>query len=204
MFMGPLEQTKPWQMAGVDGVYRFLHRVWRLIVNDQTGELGARVCDAPGESEPALWKLLHKTLKKVLADTEGMQFNTAISQMMIFVNEATSAKTLPKPLLKMFLACLAPYAPHIAEELWSRLGEKTLLATSAMPRHDEALCAEDSVTMVVTVNGKRRDELSVLRTIGVAEVEALALALPKVQRALEGKTPKKVIVVPGRVVNIVV
>jgi leucyl-tRNA synthetase len=204
MFMGPLEQVKPWQMAGVEGVSRFLHRVWRLAVDPFTGELAAKVNDAPASSEPELHKQLHRTLKKVLDDTVGMRFNTAISQMMTFVNDATSAKTLPKEILKPFVTALSPYAPHIAEELWQRLGEKELLARAAWPEHDEALTVDDTITLALQVNGKRRDEIEVPRDADKAAIEKLALASEAVQRHLEGKVPKKVIVVPGRLVNLVV
>src|SRR5690606_36355759 len=112
LFMGPLEQTKPWSMEGVEGASRFLARVWRLGLDDRTGQRVERATDARGDTEPALWKSLHKTIKKVEEDTERLAFNTAISQMMIFVNEATSAKSLPVETLKTFLRVLAPYAPH--------------------------------------------------------------------------------------------
>ncbi|MGH9464244.1 MAG: leucine--tRNA ligase, partial [Thermoanaerobaculia bacterium] len=124
LFMGPLEAQKPWQMAGVEGVRRFLERVWRLVVEERSGELSARVTEAPAQSEPELHRLLHKTIQKVLADTEALAMNTAISQMMIFVNAATQAATLPREILETFLRVLAPYAPHLAEESWSRLGHQ--------------------------------------------------------------------------------
>ncbi|MFZ9888855.1 MAG: leucine--tRNA ligase [Myxococcota bacterium] len=203
MFMGPLEQVKPWQMAGVEGVSRFLHRVWRLVIDENSGALQTRITDAPPETEDALHRALHKTIKKVLEDSEGMRFNTAISQMMSFVNEATSATTLPRAILRDFLKVLSPYAPHIAEELWQRLGGAELLATVEWPRHDDALTMDETITLAVQVNGKRRDEIAVPRAASKEEVERLALASEHVQRHLEGKTAKKVIVVPGRLVNVV-
>lgn len=204
LFMGPLEQTKPWQMDGVEGVSRLLHRIWRLVVDEATGNLSARVCDAPAASEAGLNATLHKTIKKVLVDTEALRFNTAIAQMMIFVNEATSAKTLPREILKTFLQVIAPYAPHLAEELWEKLGEKTLLAQVEWPAHDDALCTEDQMTLVVQVNGKVRDRLDVAKGLSQAEIEKLALASANVQKHLDGKTPKKVVVVPNRLINIVI
>jgi leucyl-tRNA synthetase len=204
LFMGPLEQQKPWQTTGVEGVYRFLQRTWRLIVDEHEGELAARLTDAAPDSEPALEKVLHRTIKKVQEDTEGLQMNTAISQMMIFVNEATQAKSLPKETASTFLRVLSPYAPHLCEELWSRLGMEGLVAHADWPDYDAALCVDDTITLVVQVNGKKRDELEVPKDADREELERLALASERTQRFLEGKEPRKVIVVPGRLVNIVV
>jgi leucyl-tRNA synthetase len=204
LFMGPLEQVKPWQMAGVEGVSRFLGRTWRLVVNEDDNSLSKKVTDAPASSEPALQKLLHKTMKKVLEDTEALRFNTAISQMMMFVNEATSANTLPRELLLQFCEVLSPYASHIAEELWSRLGGEGLVCTRSWPKHDDALVVDDAITLGVQVNGKRRDEITVPTAASDDEVKAIALASPTVQKFMEGQPAKKVIVVKGRLVNIVV
>ncbi len=204
LFMGPLEQQKPWQTTGVEGVSRFLQRTWRLIVDEHEGELTAQLTDAPAASEPALEKMLHRTIKKVQEDTESLQMNTAISQMMIFVNEATQAKTLPKETAGTFLRVLSPYAPHLCEELWSRLGMEGLIAHADWPEYDEAMCVDDTITLVVQVNGKKRDELDVPKDADREELERLALASERTQRFLEGKEPRKVIVVPGRLVNIVV
>jgi len=203
LFMGPLEQVKPWQMSGVEGVYRFLQRVWRLVVDEKSDQFQGRLNDAPADSEPELQRSLHVTVKKVLEDTENMRFNTAIAQMMTFVNEATSSATLPREIVETFLLALSPYAPHICEELWSRLGHEELLALATWPAHDEALCVEDTITWIVQVNGKKRDSLDAPREIDRAEIEKLALATEGASRMLEGRSPKKVIVVPGRLVNIV-
>ncbi|MEM7588362.1 MAG: leucine--tRNA ligase, partial [Acidobacteriota bacterium] len=204
LFMGPLEQTKPWQMEGLEGIHRFLCRVWRLVVDERTGELATKITDAPAASEEALEKVLHKTLKKVHDDTTGLRFNTAIAQMMVFVNEATSAKTLPREILQTFLQALAPYAPHLAEEAWALLGCEGLVVQTDWPAHDEALCAEDMITLIVQVNGKLRDRIEVERGSDRERLEALALASSAAQRFIDGKTPRKVIVVPDRLVNIVV
>jgi leucyl-tRNA synthetase len=204
LFMGPLDAQKPWQMAGVEGVRRFLERVWRLAVDERTGELAARLTDAPAASEPELHRLLHKTIRKVLGDTETLAMNTAISQMMVFVNAATQAASLPRETLATFLRVLAPYAPHLAEELWHRLGHDDLIAQAPWPAHDEALCADELVTVIVQVNGKKRDEILVPREATREELEGLALASDGARRHLEGRTPKKVVVVPGRLVNLVV
>ncbi len=204
LFMGPLEVQKPWQMKGVEGVFRFLQRTWRLVVDEKAGELNPRLTDAPSSSEPELERTLHKTVKKVASDTETLQMNTGIAQMMIFVNEATTAKTLPRDTVTTFLRLLAPYAPHLCEELWQRLDEPGLIAHAEWPTYDEALCIDDTITIVIQINGKKRDELQVSKDTDRGELERLALAGERTQKYLEGREPKKVIVVPGRLVNIVV
>jgi leucyl-tRNA synthetase len=204
LFMGPLDQVKPWQMSGVEGVYRFLQRVWRLVIDERTNELADRLTGAPPESEPALHRALHLTVKKVLEDTEALRFNTAIAQMMIFVNEATGSATLPRAIVETFLRTLAPYAPHMSEELWARLGATDLIARAAWPAHDPALCEEPTIELAVQVNGKRRDAITVPRDADQAMIERLALGSEGAARLLDGRPPRKVIVVPGRLVNIVV
>jgi leucyl-tRNA synthetase len=203
LFMGPLDQVKPWQMSGVEGVYRFLQRAWRLVVDERSGEVSARLGDTPAESEAALQRTLHVTIKKVLEDTESLRFNTAIAQMMVFVNEATSTVTLPRAIVRDFVRVLSPYAPHLAEELWARLGERDLVALTTWPAHDPALCVDDTIELPVQVNGKRRDVIIVPRDADAATLERLALASDGVMRTLDGKAPRKVIVVPGRLVNVV-
>jgi leucyl-tRNA synthetase len=204
LFMGPLEQQKPWQTRDVEGVYRFLQRVWRLVVDEDTGGLNPRLVDAPGASEDELWRLLHKTIAKVGSDVESLAMNTAISQMMIWSNAATSAPTLPREAVAIFLRLLAPFAPHVAEELWSRLGESELICRAEWPGHDPALLVEDTIQIVVQVNGKKRDLLTVARDADRATIERLALESENARRFLEDGEPRKVIVVPGRLVNIVV
>jgi leucyl-tRNA synthetase len=204
LFMGPLDVQKPWQMSGVEGVFRFLQRTWRLVVDEKAGELNSRLTDAPSSSEPELQRTLHKTIKKVASDTEALQMNTGIAQMMIFVNEATTAKTLPQNTVKTFLRLLSPYAPHLCEELWQRLGEPDLIAHSDWPTYDEALCIDDTITVVIQINGKKRDELQVPKDTPKDELEAMALASDRTKKFMDGKPAKKVIVVPGRLVNIVV
>jgi leucyl-tRNA synthetase len=197
MFMGPLDATKPWSTQGLEGVYRFLGRAWRLFC-DEDGKL---LLD---DSEPAgtLLKALHQTIKKVGEDTDTLAFNTAISQMMIFVNEVTAQEKRPRKLLEPFVLLLAPYAPHLAEELWEKLGHKQSLAYAPWPKYDEALLKEDKVTVILQVNGKIRDRIEVPAQISVADLEKLALANERIQQHLTGKQVKKVIVVPGRLVNI--
>jgi leucyl-tRNA synthetase len=204
LFMGPLEVQKPWQMKGVEGVNRFLQRVWRLVVDSKAGELNVKLTDAPPSSEPDLERTLHKTIKKVTADTETLQMNTAIAQMMIFVNEATNCATLPEETIRTFLRLLSAYAPHICEELWQLLGSTELIAVAGWPSHDEGLCVDELIPIVVQVNGKKRDELRVPKDADDATLEQLALESEKTQRFIEGKQVRRVIVVPGRLVNIVV
>lgn len=203
LFMGPLEQTKPWKMDGVEGVYRFLARAWRLVVDEKTGTLSPKISDEPGSSENSLWRALHKTIKKVSEDTANLQFNTAISQMMIFTNEATNTAKLPKETLLQFVRILAPYAPHLAEELWERLGQTGFVSLAPWPKHDDALTVDDQVIVVVQVNGKLRDRIEVPKGTAQEKLQELALASPKIISALEGKTPKRVVVIPDRLVNIV-
>ena len=197
MFMGPLEATKPWSMEGVQGIYRFLGRVWRLYC-DEEGKL--LVNDAAADTK--LVKVLHQTIKKVGDDTEALAFNTAISQMMIFVNELTAQESRPRAVLEPFALLLAPYAPHIAEELWQKLGHTKTLSCEPWPQYDESLLVETTVQIVVQVNGKVRTRLDVPAQIAKEELEKLALAHADVQPFLTGKQVKKVIVVPGKLVNI--
>lgn len=204
LFMGPLEQVKPWQTTGVAGVARFIERVWRLIVNEETGEPSAKLSDADEGSDPALQKALHKAIAAVERDTLAMRFNTAISHMMTLANELTGAKVLPKAIAKTLVTMLSPYAPHVAEELWSRLGGAGLVCSQPWPKFDPALIAEDSVTYAVQVMGKLRAEVKAPIAATEAEVRALAEADEKVKAAIAGKTVKKFVFVPKRLVNFVV
>ena len=206
LFIGPVTASTPWQDAGVEGVYRFLQRVWRLVIDEDSGELSEKLTDAAGTTESELWHELHKTIKQVTEDTESIdKMNTAISQMMIFVNAATQTKSLPKETLKVFLHLLAPYAPHIAQELWHRLGEIEFIAHEQWPTHDEAVLTSATVTIIAQVNGKLRNRLQLPADATDKEIEEAALADERVQRFIEGKQIRKVIVVPNRnLINIVV
>jgi leucyl-tRNA synthetase len=179
-------------------VYRFLGRVWRLFC-DEDGKL---IVD-DSASDPKLLKALHQTIKKVGEDTDTFAFNTAISQMMIFVNEITAQEKRPRSLLEPFVLILSPYAPHLAEELWERLGHKQSLACEPWPKYDKALLVEETVTIILQINGKLRDRIEAPAKASQAELEKLALANPRVQEHLTGKQVKKVVVVPGKLVNIV-
>ncbi len=204
LFMGPLEQVKPWQTTGVAGVARFIERVWRLVVNTETGELAAKITDGAENADPALQKALHKCIAAVQHDTLAMRFNTAISHMMTFANEATAVKALPKPVAKALVTLLSPYAPHVAEELWERLGGEGLVCHQSWPKFDPALIVDDSVTYAVQVMGKLRAEVQAPIAATEAEVRALAEADEKVKAAIAGKTVKKFVFVPKRLVNFVV
>jgi leucyl-tRNA synthetase len=205
MFMGPLEATKPWSMAGVEGIFRFLARVWRLVMEEnQAGEwiISPAVQDVP--MDKAIAKVVHATVKKVTEDIEAMAFNTAIAQMMICCNALTQASPRPVEGIRALLSVLNPFAPHLSEELAERLGATTMFSNAKWPAYDPALLIEDEVELPVQVNGKVRDVIVVKKDAAAAELEEAAKAAPGAAAHLAGKTIKKVVVVPGRMVNIVV
>jgi leucyl-tRNA synthetase len=202
MFMGPLESIKPWSMQGVEGVYRFLQRTWRMVVDEDTGELVEAVKDA--DADEATLRLLHQTIKKVGDDIESFGFNTAISQMMIFINHLSKQEVRPKSVVEKFLLVLAPFAPHIAEELWERLGHTGSLAYEPWPKYDKKLIREKEIELVIQVNGKIKDRIVVSADADEEQIRQKALAGEKVKKALDGKKPKKIIVIKSRLVNIVV
>jgi leucyl-tRNA synthetase len=204
MFMGPLEQMKPWSMKGVEGVYRFLARVWRLAMEEnQEGEwiLSNDLAEIPLNSQQL--RIAHATIKKVTSDIRLLAFNTAISQMMVFTNEFVNAKPRPLEALRILLPLLSPFAPHLAEELWSRLGFTGLSSKQTWPVHDESLLVENEVELAVQVNGKVRERLVISKEATKEEIEKAALESPKIQEATAGQTIVKVVVVPGKLVNIV-
>ncbi len=204
MFMGPLKDMKSWSMKGVEGVHRFLNRVWRLIIDEETDTLHPLVSDAAPTADQL--RTLHQTIKKVTQDIDEMAFNTAIAQMMIFVNEAYKWQTRPKGVLEPFVLLLSPFAPHIAEELWQRLGHEQTLAYEPWPEYDEELIKENTVEIVLQVNGKVRGTMQVSREeAGNREVlQKRALESEAIQKRIAGKEIKKVIAVPNRLVNVVV
>jgi leucyl-tRNA synthetase len=224
MFMGPLEMVKPWNTKGVEGVYRFLGRVWRLFIDERsetefeqtlttaaaaTPELLDRIRVNPKINDaapaPAQLKTLHTAIKKVTEDLDGLRFNTAISALMVFVNDAMTWDNLPKSVLLDFLRLLQPLAPHLAEELNRRLvTDSQTLAYQPWPVFDPALLVESTLQIPVQVNGKLRDVISVPAAAAPAEIEQIALASEKVKSFIAGKTVKKLIVVPKKVVNIAV
>jgi len=201
MFLGPLEAMKPWSTKGVEGVTRFLDRVWRLVV-EEDGSLSPAIVDEAVAPETA--RLVHQSVRKVTEDVEALKFNTAVSQMMVLVNELTRLERRPRAALESLALLLAPFAPHIAEELWRRLGHGESLARGPWPTWDPALCVEDTVTLAVQVNGKLRGTLELARGTGKDEALAAARADERVQRHLEGQVIRKVIHVPDKLLNLVV
>jgi hypothetical protein len=197
MFLGPLEQAKPWNTAGISGVYNFLRKLWRLYFNDN----GWQVTDeAP---TPEMLKALHKTIKKVNEDIENFSFNTSVSQFMICVNELSTLKCHHRDVLAPLAVLIAPFAPHIAEELWKRLGNAESVTYAAYPVHEDKYLQEDSKEYPVSFNGKVRFKRAYATSMSVAEIEQAILADPQTAEQLQGNTPKKVIVVPNRIINIV-
>jgi leucyl-tRNA synthetase len=201
MFMGPLEAVKPWSMQGVEGVHRFLQKVWRVVVDEETDTVSAAMKDATADEETL--RLLHQTIKKVGDDIETFGFNTAISQMMIFINHLGRQDVRPKAVVEQLLLVLAPFAPHIAEELWSRLGHQETLVYQPWPAYDKELIKEKELELAVQVNGKVRDKIVVVADASEEDVKQKALSSEKITAALDGKQPKKVIVIKGRLVSIV-
>ncbi|RWS41225.1 leucine--tRNA ligase [Bacillus mycoides] len=197
MFMGPLDASIAWSENGLDGARRFLDRVWRLFVQDN-GELSEKITDAPNKE---LEKAYHQTVKKVTEDYAELRFNTAISQMMVFINDAYKAETLPKEYVEGFVKMIAPVAPHIGEELWSKLGNTETISYASWPTFDESKLVEDEVEIVVQIMGKVRAKLTMSKDASKEEMEQLALEAIKEQ--IEGKAVRKVIVVPGKLVNVV-
>jgi len=204
MFMGPLEQMKPWSMRGVEGVARFLARVWRLMMSEnQAGqwELSPALKDV--DPTKAQLKILHATIKKVTEDIESLSFNTAISQMMIFINAFINAETIPISAMQTFLVLLNPFAPHISSELWEKLGSRGDITEQTWPNYAEELLVEDEVEIVVQVNGKVRDRMTMPILATEEEMKAATLANPRIQQLIADKTVRKVVVVPKKLVNIV-
>ncbi|QGQ95679.1 leucine--tRNA ligase [Paenibacillus psychroresistens] len=206
MFMGPLESTKPWNVSGTEGIYRFFNRIWRLFINEEEGSLNAKIVASPeeGPSNDAFKRTWHRSIKKITEDYEALRFNTAISQLMIFVNEAYKTEQLPFAAMVQFVQMLSPIAPHIAEELWEQLGKKTSLTYAAWPTYDEAWIEDNEVEIVVQVNGKIIERVAISREMEEAAMQELAQNLDKVKEAISGKTIRKVIVVKGKLVNLVV
>jgi leucyl-tRNA synthetase len=236
MFLGPLEMTKPWNTRGVEGVYRFLGRVWRLFVDESSETEFEQRCTASpdqaalhlstlrphpaiGSAQPtsAQLRTLHACIRKVTVDLDHLRFNTAISALMVFVNDAITWEIRPLETLRTFLVLLHPFAPHLAEELWQLLdthrkpgaGTETptaphTIAYMPWPRFDPALLVEETLEIPVQVNGKLRDRIRIPADATQTQVEQAALAAEKIAPLLPGKTVRKIIVVPGKLVNLVV
>ena len=197
MFLGPLEQAKPWNTAGISGVYNFLRKLWRLYFSDSSWQ----VTDETPTAE--MLKALHKTIKKVNEDIQSFSFNTSVSQFMICVNELSSLKCHHKAILEPMAILIAPFAPHIAEELWKHLGHTQSITYAPYPTHDDQYLQEDSKEYPVSFNGKVRFKRAFPTDMPIAEIEKAILADPQTAEQLQGKAPKKVIVVPNRIINVV-
>ena len=197
MFLGPLEQAKPWNTAGITGVHGFLKKLWKLYV----GENGVTVNNAEPTKDNL--KTLHKTIKKVEEDIENFSFNTSVSTFMIAVNELTAQKCTSKEVLQPLLVLLSPYAPHITEELYSQLGNEGSIATVAFPKFDASHLVESSKNYPISFNGKMRFTLELPMDMSKDDIEKTVMAHEKTIAQLDGRTPKKVIIVPGKIVNIV-
>ncbi len=204
MFMGPLEAAKPWSMQGVNGVFGFLNRVWRLVIDERadTMTLNAAVVDrAPTGDEN---RILHQTIQAVTDDIHNLSFNTAISRMMEFTNYFTTAAERPREVLEKFVLLVSPFAPHIAEELWQALGHNETLAHEPWPEFDPSLAKEDTIEIPVQINGKVRSKISVPADASQDQMEAAARSDARVAELLTGKQIVKEIAVPGRLVSFVV
>jgi len=198
MFLGPLEQSKPWSTQGIDGVFKFIRRFWNLF-HDNAGKF--KVSDAEPTRDEL--KVLHKTLKKVEQDIEGFSFNTSVSEFMICANELSSLKCNKRQIIEPLVIALSPFAPHVAEELWSLLGHADTILNASFPKYDEQYLIESSFSYPISINGKVRAQMEFALDVPKEEIEKMVLASDIVMKWTEGKPPKKVIVVPGRIVNVV-
>jgi leucyl-tRNA synthetase len=198
MFLGPVEQSKPWDTKGIEGVHRFLRKLWRLFFEEK----GKIVVD----EEPTLaeLKVLHRTIKKIEDDTERFSFNTAVSAFMVCVNELTDLKCHKKKVLEPLLILLTPYAPHISEELWHKLENETTILDAAFPRFEEKYLVETSKEYPISINGKVRANMSISLEASQAQVESIVLENEVVKKWLDGKAPKKIIFVKGKMINVVI
>ncbi|WOV88544.1 leucine--tRNA ligase [Sporosarcina oncorhynchi] len=199
MFMGPLDASKEWSTNGLEGSRRFLDRIWRLFVNED-GTLSSKIGGEPGGS---IEKIYHQTVKKVTEDYEGMRNNTAISQLMVFINEGYKVDSIPKEFVEGFLLLISPITPHLAEELWEKLGHNESITYAQWPTYDETKLTDDTVEIAVQINGKVRAKLNVAKDINKEDLEKVALEDEEVKKWIDGKELKKVIAIPGRLVNIV-
>jgi leucyl-tRNA synthetase len=199
MFLGPLEQHKPWNTQGINGVANFLRKFYNLYLDDNESLL---ITEAPPTGEE--YKLLHQTIKKVGEDIERLSFNTAASQFMIFTNEMHRLKCHKRAILEPILVALAPFAPHLAEELWEKLGNAPSIFESSYPAWEQKYLEEDNFEYPVSVNGKLRTKLLLPLTLEIVEIEKIAISAPEVQKYIQGKNLKKVVVVPKKIINLVV
>jgi leucyl-tRNA synthetase len=197
MFLGPLEQAKPWNTAGISGVFGFLKKLWKLYFD----ESGLIVNANP--ANPEALKTLHKTIKKVQEDIEGFSFNTSVSQFMIAVNELTALKCHERSVLEPLVILISPYAPHIAEELWEKLGHQQSISEAPFPKFNPDYLVESSKEYPVSFNGKMRFTIELPLNLTVPEIQEIIMNDARTIKQLEGRTPNKVIIVPGKVINLV-
>jgi leucyl-tRNA synthetase len=198
MFLGPVEQSKPWDTKGIEGVHRFLRKFWRLFVDEVKGSIVSHEAATPVEL-----KVLHKTIKKIEEDTERFSFNTAVSAFMVCVNELNDLKCHKKEILEPLVILLTPYAPHIAEELWALMQNDGSVLDAVYPRLEEKYLVESSKEYPVSINGKLRTTLNISLDASQHEVEQIVVANEVVQKWLDGKSPKKIIFVKGKMINVV-
>jgi leucyl-tRNA synthetase len=199
MFLGPIEQSKPWDTKGIDGVWKFLRKLWGLFHDEHNEWI---VSEEPATK--AEYKALHTAIKKLNQDIEKMSMNTCISALMICINELRDLNCNKRNILKPLVSLLAPFAPFISEELWNKLGEGGSVHLSSYPEADEKYLEEDEINYPVSINGKKRTEIILPKNLDIVEIEKAVLSLDTTQKWMEGKEPKKVIIVPGRMVNIVI
>lgn len=202
MFMGPLDGSIAWSTNGLDGARRFLERIWRLYVNEETGKLNEKIQATKGDE--SFLRAYHQTVKKVTEDMSEMRFNVAISQMMVFINEGYKQDVLPRDLMEGFVKMLSPITPHLAEELWNKLGYEETISYEQWPTYEEAYLVENEIEVVAQINGKVRAKLIIPADASREQMQELALADDKIKAAINDKTVRKVIAVPGKLVNIVV
>jgi leucyl-tRNA synthetase len=199
MFLGPIEQSKPWNTQGIEGVHRFLKKLWKLFY-DKEGNL-CLTQEAPNKAE---LKTLHKTIKKVAEDIENFSFNTSVSTFMICVNELGDLNCHKQAILKELLVILSPYAPHIAEELWQAIGETSSITKAKFPEFNAAYLIEDSFSYPVSINGKHRTNIEFALDLDQSEIEKVVLADETILKWLEVKQPKKIVFVKGKIINLVI
>ncbi len=199
MFLGPIEQAKPWNTNGIDGVFKFLKKLWRLF-HDNKGEFKV-VDEDPTEQE---LKILHKTIKKIEEDIERFSLNTAVSAFMICTNELTSLACNKRKILEPLIICLSPFAPHFCEELWEKLGHQETILKASYPQWEQKFILEESYEYPIAINGKMRTKMNFALDMPEEDIRKQVLASDKVIKWTEGKEPKKVIIVPEKIVNIVI
>jgi leucyl-tRNA synthetase len=199
MFLGPVEMSKPWDTKGIEGVHRFLKKLWRLFFDEQKGKIVNNDVATPAEL-----KVLHRTIKKIEEDTERFSYNTAVSTFMVCVNDLTDLKCHKKEVLQQLVILLAPYAPHISEELWHQLGNTSTVLDASFPKLEQKYLVETTKEYPISVNGKLRTTINIDLNAVQPQVEEIVLANPVVQKWIEGKQPKKIIFVKGKMVNVVI